>query len=113
MVRSMSRYALLVIAGCCVLVAGLLAIVLSHPYPSGANCTEPTGYREISHNADIRISASVGALIRSILGAAACVVGGVRNRAKLGRYAAGTLLFGALALVSLVLLIGSSLYCQN
>lgn len=111
----MSRTSPLVLTiwGLALVTAVCIGVVWSHPYPVDANCDTPSGYQEISNNAQVRIWFAAGGMVAAAAAAVACLVHGFSHRRRLGVSLAGSTIFGAAAVVLLALLIASSLYCQN
>jgi hypothetical protein len=96
-----------------VALAFLASTSLLNPYPTGARCETSAGYAAIKAHADTNGVLALLALATAAVGAAVCVAGAVKARTYRVTFVLGILPFLGLGFVSLALLIGSGLYCQN
>lgn len=91
----------------------LCSIWLVNPYPEAARCETADGYAAIKAHAEANSLLVLLALLSAAGGAAACIAGAVMARVHRVWFVLGVLAFVCVGLVSIPLLIGSGLYCQN
>jgi len=106
----------LAIAACAI---GLVAVGLLagarflNPYPADASCYSEEGYAAIKAHAQTNSSLALFALACAGMGAAVCLAGAVKATGHRAQFVLGVLPFVGLGFFSIVVLIGSGLYCQN